>query len=349
MLVDALAARRGGTAFAAVQVARRLAERSDVGPVRVVTRAGSLVDSGLAGNANGGLTVHRLGRERPGEIVTRLAWEAASLRRQARDRPVLSWSGMLPVRPAGPLVGYLANPVAFERDGALNRTRRAAMRRTASWSRVVLVPSATQARLVERTLGCPVEVVPLGLDHVRFVPAAAEGDELLYVADFYPHKRHDLVLDAWQLLPEPRPILRFIGRPPPAAEWYRSMLERTVEWRRSGELVMQSGLPLADLVAAYHGARLALVASEHESFSLPVLEAQACAVAVVLRDTPILRETSGGAAAYVAGDDPREWERALRSLLGDAAQRAAIRERGLANAARYSWERTAAEIAARIN
>ena len=65
---------------------------------------------------------------------------------------------------------------------------------------------------------------------------------------------------------------------------------------------------------------------------------------VVVRDMPALRESSGGAAVFVPGDDPAEWSAAIARLLTDDAAHAAARAAGLANAARAGWDRTAAGI-----
>ncbi len=50
-----------------------------------------------------------------------------------------------------------------------------------------------------------------------------------------------------------------------------------------------------------------LLLSEHESFCLLLFEAQVCGGFAVVRDILVLRETSGGVAMFVWGDDFAVW------------------------------------------
>ena len=79
-----------------------------------------------------------------------------------------------------------------------------------------------------------------------------------------------------------------------------------------------------------------------------MLEALKAGAPVVTSNVSSLPEVAGDAARYV---DPRSVEQireALAELLGSAAAREALRERGRAQAARFSWERTAAETLAQL-
>jgi glycosyltransferase involved in cell wall biosynthesis len=95
------------------------------------------------------------------------------------------------------------------------------------------------------------------------------------------------------------------------------------------------------LVAAYRRARVLVIASEYESFCMPLLEALACGVPAVVRDLPALRETGGTGTRFVAGNYAERWATELDTLLagGDAYRRA--RAAGLEHAARFDWQRTA--------
>ncbi len=347
VIIDALAARYGGIAYATVQLAHHLAD--DPGGIIVVTREGSLVAQDI--RARPGLRLVTLRRPRRYELARRLLWEGFALPRLVRRHhatSVLTVSGMLPRAVGARVVSYPQNPVMFERGGATNRLRRWAVRRTARSAEHVLVPSKAMAARVAEVIGVRAEVVPLGVDHARFRPASEPGTEVLCVADFYRHKRQDVLLEAWAALPPPRPRLRLIGDIRVEPSWHGRIAAQAARYRGLGDITLSPRLPLDEVVDAYHGARVFALASQHESFCLPVLEAQACGIPAVVRDTPVLRETGGRGTTYVAGDDAETWAAALQRLVVDDDAHATARAEGLENARRFDWERNAAAVRARL-
>jgi alpha-1,3-rhamnosyl/mannosyltransferase len=81
----------------------------------------------------------------------------------------------------------------------------------------------------------------------------------------------------------------------------------------------------------------------YEGFGLPVLEAMACGCPVIATDIPPFREVSGGAASFAAVDDVEQFAAAVRQVVHSAELRASMRERGLAQAKKFSWDRCASE------
>jgi len=111
--------------------------------------------------------------------------------------------------------------------------------------------------------------------------------------------------------------------------------------------VLLSGyVPDPDLPAVISGATVLVLASLYEGFGLPVLEAMACGTPVVCSNVSSLPEIGGDAARYFDPQDTNQMVSVLDEVLGDAEQRAEMRERGLLQAAGFSWERAAAETLA---
>lgn len=81
-------------------------------------------------------------------------------------------------------------------------------------------------------------------------------------------------------------------------------------------------------------------------FGLPVLEAMQSGAPVVVADTSALPELVQDAGELVPAEDVDAWVETLRKVWSDPDQRAVMRERGLARAAEYSWERAAHETRA---
>jgi glycosyltransferase involved in cell wall biosynthesis len=329
VVVDALAARFGGTAYALIQLVRALRAGPDPLHLVVVTRAGSIVERGLAGEAGVELVV--LSGEGRCELLRRTWWQMRQLPRLARDGVgLISFSGIVPRDPRVPTVSYLLNPVAFELGGVGNAVRRWAIRRTLRRPGTVLVPSTAMGELVERGTGVRPRIVPLGIDP-GFAPAVQAGSDVLCVADFYPHKRHDLVVRAWRGLPEPRPRLRLVGNSDVDPAW-----RDKVAGLAGDEEVIESGLPLAQLASAYREARMLVLASRHESFSMPVAESLASGTPALLADHQVLRETGGSGSVFVAGDDPDDWTAAMRGLLEDDETHARLRAAGIEHVKRFT-------------
>ncbi len=120
------------------------------------------------------------------------------------------------------------------------------------------------------------------------------------------------------------------------------------EWARSPvrERVLLLGyVPDEDLPALYAGATLFVLPSLYEGFGLPVLEAMASGAAVVASRAGALPEVGGRAARYFDPLDVEEMTHVIAACLEDADAREAMREAGRAQAARFSWERTAEETA----
>lgn len=341
VVLDALAARYGGTAYAVGQLARALLARDDVERVVVITRRGSIVDTGL--KPERGLWVLRCRDQRTLELAQRLAWEAIRLpaiARRHRADALFSFSGMVPRQPGCPVISLLANPVPFEDRRRLgSMLRRVAIGQTSRRAAAVYVPSSHVEGLVG---GAPnVRVVPLGVDRSVFKPKGAPGSDLLYVADFYPHKHHEVILRAYEALGRPRPVLRLIGNPEVDPKHFAriSRLGSRVEGVR-----ISGGVAFTELQEAYRTARAFLIASTRESFSMPLAEALCCGVPAVALHHPTLMETGGPGALYVRGHDPIDWAGAISRIVSDDQLHRELREAGLHHGRRYSWSIMAERI-----
>jgi len=107
------------------------------------------------------------------------------------------------------------------------------------------------------------------------------------------------------------------------------------------QVVFAGPVSEADLPALYSGAVLFVFPSLYEGFGLPVLEAMACGAPVACSNTPGLQEAAGDAAILFDPLDVESLTEAIISVVADEELRQDLRAKGMAQAARFSWEQTA--------
>jgi glycosyltransferase involved in cell wall biosynthesis len=102
-------------------------------------------------------------------------------------------------------------------------------------------------------------------------------------------------------------------------------------------------VPLDDLVALYNAAAVLVYPSLYEGFGIPVLEAMACGCPVVTSNLSALPEVAGEAAILIDPHDVQAIAGAIQGVLGDPALADQLRQKGFAQARKFSWERCAQE------
>jgi glycosyltransferase involved in cell wall biosynthesis len=101
-----------------------------------------------------------------------------------------------------------------------------------------------------------------------------------------------------------------------------------------------------DLPLWYNAAGVFVYPSLYEGFGLPVAEAMACGCPVLTAQNSSLPEVAGDAAILVDGESVESLSQGLVHLAADQALRQTLGTRGRAQAARFTWQRTAAAILA---
>lgn len=194
-----------------------------------------------------------------------------------------------------------------------------------------------------------IRVVPNGVDRSRYRtgidPAGSKrkyGLEayLLYVGNLLPHKNLPRLLEAFALVAERFPHrLVIAGKKDPR---YAPALEGKVKALGLEEKVsFLDYVPSEELPALYAGADLFILPSLYEGFGLPVLEAMACGTPVIASRAGSIPEVAADAALLIDPYDVQELAGAIEAVLGDPGTREMMRRRGLEQAERFNWRRTA--------
>jgi glycosyltransferase involved in cell wall biosynthesis len=121
-------------------------------------------------------------------------------------------------------------------------------------------------------------------------------------------------------------------------------LHALIEGLGIGEYVHVTGyIDEADKPALLRGATVLVQLSHYEGFGLTPLEAMACGTPVVVSDRSSLPEVVGAAGFTLEPDDVEGIAGAIIACAIQEDLRADLRQRGLEQAARFSWKRAAGQ------
>lgn len=102
-------------------------------------------------------------------------------------------------------------------------------------------------------------------------------------------------------------------------------------------------VPTEDLVTLYNIATVSVTPSLYEGFGLPVLEAMSCGCPVITTKESSLSEVAGDAAYYVDGYNENSIAEGIKHVFLNEKLQKELSERGLQQAKKFSWEKTAEE------
>ena len=168
---------------------------------------------------------------------------------------------------------------------------------------------------------------------------------LLYLGSLHPRKNLGALVQAFSLLCRSGALdadvnLVLAGK----AGWlYDEVLDQVRERSVQGRVILPGYVPMEDLPALLSGARAFVFPSLYEGFGLPVLEAMGSGSPVCCSHASSLPEVGGDAALFFDPSDTESITSTLRQALTDKALASAMRQKGLARAAQFSWRRTATE------
>ncbi len=301
----------------------------------------------------------------PANPPGRILWEQTGAAWASRKLDLLhGFAYALPLASRTPAVvtvhdlTFILFPQAFPKSK--QRYLSAITARSCRRARIVIADSQATARDLQRHIDIPaakIRVIYTGVDE-RYQPLPAEQVEayrrqkgwpqrfMLMVGTLEPRKNHLTLIEAYARYRRSarRPLPLLIGG---GKGWHFQQIFRRVQALGLENAVHFLGfVPWEDLPWLYNAAMLFVYPSRYEGFGLPVAEAMRCGLPVITSDVSSLPEVAGAAALTLSPDDPDALAAAMLHLLEEAPERLeTMRALGLTQAARFTWERTAAQTA----
>ncbi|HET9177845.1 MAG TPA: glycosyltransferase family 1 protein [Terriglobia bacterium] len=164
---------------------------------------------------------------------------------------------------------------------------------------------------------------------------------LLYVGSLKPHKNLGALLRAFALLRSRGHMNHALLLAGDDRKRRRGVLDDCARLGITGAVRHIPWVSENLLPQLYAAAELVVMPSTSEGFGLPVAEAMACGTPVVCSNAASLSEVGGDAVEYFDPYSVEDMAAAIERVLDSPARRAEMGEKGLRQAAKFTWEECA--------
>lgn len=166
----------------------------------------------------------------------------------------------------------------------------------------------------------------------------------LYVGRLEKKKNISALVEAFAIFKELNPQspmkLVLIGN---AGFGYDEIKYIIEEYNLQRSVLMPGWIDELDLPLIFRASLAFVFPTLHEGFGLPVLQAMACGTPALVSNLPVLKEVSGEAALYFDPADKLKMAVLLEKIIEDKKLRQDLIAKGLEQAKKFSWEKSARE------
>lgn len=181
---------------------------------------------------------------------------------------------------------------------------------------------------------------------VPATPEAGAGSHFLVVGKLLRHKNHMTLLRAYVRADRERRLSRplvIVGGDGNASGELKAYAARE---GYADRIRFVGYVGDREMEGWYRDAAALLFPTFYEGFGLPVLEGMARGLPVICSNAACLPEVAGKAALLLDPHREEDWARALADIDAGRVDRAAMAREGLAQVGRFSWDASAAGLAA---
>ncbi|MDP6288410.1 MAG: glycosyltransferase family 1 protein [Acidimicrobiales bacterium] len=255
--------------------------------------------------------------------------------------------GRIPARTGAPVAVTVHDLQPLDHPEHFSVAKRAylgrALPRSIRRADVVVAVSDGVAHQIMDRFAIPAErvaVVSSGVVPAVGLPVPSDPPTILYPAVTHPHKRHVLLVEAFHLLAGRHPTVRLVLTGGPGRA--EGDVRKAIDGGPHAERIDRTGRIPADLLASHlSGASVVAFPSSYEGFGLPVVEAMAAGVPVLVSDGTPAADLVGGGSVVPAVAGPDQWANELERLLVDDHHRRALVDAGRLGATTHTWEGSA--------
>lgn len=211
----------------------------------------------------------------------------------------------------------------------------------------VICDSEATARDLHDFLGVSVRnlsVIQLAYNsaHFQFLDLPTQN-YFLYIGRHDHYKNLSRLISAFATLKDTDLMLKIAGSPD--GKNTPVLRQQAIELGVSDRVEFLSYVPYAELPQLINQAIALVFPSLWEGFGLPVLEAMACGTPVITSNLSSIPEVAGNAAILINPYQTQEIAAAMAAVVTDGQLWRSLRESGLRQAQKFSWQKTAQETA----
>lgn len=181
---------------------------------------------------------------------------------------------------------------------------------------------------------------PDGIEYVRSRGLTTKG-YILSVGRLEPRKNHKGLLLGYALLDSPRPPLVIVGQ---RAFGYESIFDLIRQLELQNDVIVLEDISDTELPGLYRHAVAFAYPTFAEGFGMPIIEAMACGVPVIVSNTGAIPEVVRDSGLYVRPDSAGEIHDALDRILRDPQLRNVLIQRGQERVVSFNWDVSASRL-----
>lgn len=172
-----------------------------------------------------------------------------------------------------------------------------------------------------------------------------DGDYVIYTGTIQPRKNLIRLIEAFKKIENLKLVIVGKTKGEGREGWmFDDILKTPKDMGIEDKVIFTGFVPSEELPALVSGAKAFVLVSLWEGFGIPVVEAMACGVPVVVSNVSSLPEITGDAGLTVNPESVEQIEQAIRTITTDKKLHAKLSKRGLLQAQKFNWKKSTKEV-----